>query len=115
MSVVDDYIAGYEEPVASRLRELLAVVRAAAPGASEVIAWGMPTFKIGGKNVVHFARHARHIGLYPSPRPIEEFADELSGYKTSKGAIQLPDDRPLPLDLVRRIVESQVARFAPSA
>lgn len=108
---IDDYIAEQPEPVAERLRDLVTVIRDQAPMAQERISWGMPTFKINGKNAVHVAAHAAHIGLYPGPEAIVEFSAELGEFKTSKGAIQLPLEGSLPLDLVRRIVAYQVLRL----
>ena len=68
----------------------------------------MPTFALHG-NLVHFAAHKHHIGFYPTPSAIEAFKRELSGYETSKGAVQFPMDRPLPLALISRIVQYRVS------
>ena len=68
----------------------------------------MPTFYLKG-NLVHFAAFARHIGFYPVPSGIEAFKTELAAYKQGKGSVQFPLDEPLPLDLVRRIVEYRVS------
>jgi uncharacterized protein YdhG (YjbR/CyaY superfamily) len=67
----------------------------------------MPTFKLNG-NLVHFAAYKNHIGFYPAPSGIEAFKRELSPYKWSKGAVQFPLDRPIPLDLVKKIVVFRV-------
>jgi uncharacterized protein YdhG (YjbR/CyaY superfamily) len=104
---IDQYIAGFEEPVRGRLRELRATIRTAAPEATERISYRMPTFYLNG-NLVHFAAFDRHIGFYPAPSGIEAFADELKPYKSSKGAVQLPHDLPLPLGLVARMVRFRV-------
>ena len=74
----------------------------AIPDAEERLSWGMPTFW-KGRNIIHFAPAKKHIGLYPGPEAIEAFADKLVEYKTSKGAIQLPSDKDLPLELVADI------------
>jgi len=71
----------------------------------ECVLWGMPTFRLsGGGNIIQIAAFKNHIGLYPEPEAIEAFKAELSGFPTSKGAIQLPLDRPLPLDLIHKII-----------
>lgn len=104
---VDAYLAGFPPEVRARLDAMRATIRAAAPAATERIAYGMPTYR-GRKNLVHFAGFATHVGFYPTPAGIEAFAAELADYATSKGAIRLPHDRPLPLDLVTRITAFRV-------
>ncbi len=101
-TTIDEYIAMFPPEIQARLNEMRAVIRAAAPQASEKISYQMPTFYLKG-NLVHFAVHKTHLGFYPTPSGIEHFKDELSGYEYSKGAIRFPLDRPTPLDLVRRI------------
>ncbi len=88
-----------------RLRE---TIRRAAPDATEAISYLMPTFKYRGRNLVHFAGYERHIGFYPGGI-IDRWRDELSGFKTGRGSVQFPHDRPLPLALVRRIVRARIA------
>jgi uncharacterized protein YdhG (YjbR/CyaY superfamily)/predicted GIY-YIG superfamily endonuclease len=105
---IDDYIAQFPADVQNKLNELRCVINKAAPNAAEKISYGMPTFYLH-KNLVHFAAFKKHIGFYPSPSGIEAFKDELSIYKTSKGTVQFPLDKPLPLDLITRIVEFRVA------
>lgn len=104
---IDEYIAVFPADIQQKLRELRAAIAAEAPGASEKISYAMPTFYLHG-NLVHFAAHKQHIGFYPAPTGIEKFAQELSAFKHSKGAVQFPLDQPLPLDLVRRIVRYRV-------
>ncbi len=105
---IDDYIASFPEEIQAILQEVRATIHAAAPTATEKISYQMPTFFQNG-NVVHFAAFKNHIGFYPAPRGIEAFADELSIYKGAKGSVQFPLDKPMPLDLIRRIVEFRVA------
>ena len=105
---IDDYIASFPPDIQERLHAMRATIRAAAPEAEERIAYQMPTFWQGG-NLVHFAAFKNHIGFYPTPSGIEAFAADLARYPGSKGAIRFPLDEPLPLDLVRRIVEHRVA------
>ncbi len=110
-SDVAAYLDAQPEPARSRLAALAALLRAEAPGATERMAYAMPTWH-QGENLVHLAGYARHVGLYPGPAAIEHFAAALEGFTTSKGAIQLPHDRELPLDLVRQIVRWRVAAAA---
>ena len=106
-TTIDDYIATFSPEEQAILQQMRQIIHEAAPEAEEAISYGMPTFKLHG-NLVHFAAYKHHIGFYPTPSPIETFADELTPYKVSKGAIQFPKDQPLPLDLIRRIVENRV-------
>jgi uncharacterized protein YdhG (YjbR/CyaY superfamily) len=91
------------------LQELRALIRAAAPEATETISYAIPTFDLGGRHLVHFAGYAKHIGFYPVPSGMEAFKEELTPYRSGKGSAQFPLGKPLPTDLVRRIVEFRVA------
>jgi uncharacterized protein YdhG (YjbR/CyaY superfamily) len=104
---IDEYIADFPEDVRKKLEKLRKVIQAAAPRAEEAIAWGMPTFRLNG-NLVHFAAFRDHISLFPSSSPIPVFKKELAPYKVSKGTIQFPLDRPIPFDLVKKIVKFRV-------
>ena len=105
---IDEYIATFPDEVQKMLQELRAAVRAAAPDAVEKISYQMPAFAYHG-NLVYFAAFKNHIGFYPAPRGIEAFAQELSLYDGSKGAIRFPIDKPLPLELIGRIVQFRAA------
>ena len=105
---VDEYIAAFPEETQKILEELRAVIKAVVPEAKEKISYQMPTFDLNG-NLVHFAVFKNHIGFYPTPSGIEAFKQELSGYAGAKGSVQFPINQPLPLDLIRRIVEYRVA------
>jgi uncharacterized protein YdhG (YjbR/CyaY superfamily) len=104
---IDEYIATFPKNVQNILQELRRVIRDSAPEAKEAISYQMPTFKLNG-NLVHFAAHKNHIGFYPTPSAIVAFKKELSPFKTSKGAIQFPLDKPIPFDLVEKIVKFRV-------
>lgn len=104
---IDGYIAGFPPPVQVILERLRQTICKAAPQATEKISYQMPTFYLNG-NLVHFAAYKNHIGFYPTPSGISVFLDELKAYKTSKGAVQFPLDKPLPLELVKRMVEFRV-------
>jgi len=108
IDTIDDYIGQFPPETQERLEVLRNTIRDAAPDAAEKISWRMPTFTLNG-NLVHFAAHKNHIGLYPGPDAIEAFADKLTGFESSKGAIQLPNSKPLPLELVREIVMFRVS------
>ena len=106
-STIDEYIALYPEPVQTLLRTIRETIHKAAPEAVEKISWQMPTF-YQGKNLIHFAAAKHHIGLYPGAEAMEVFAPKLTDYKTSKGAIQLPLDKPVPHTLIAEIVKFRV-------
>lgn len=106
-AAVDEFIAGYPPAVRRLLTEMRRVIRENAPGAAEKIAYGIPTFTLNG-NLVHFSGYERHIGFYPGPEAIGAFEGELSEYKRAKGSVQFPIDRPLPWDLIARIVRFRV-------
>jgi len=100
---IDEYITTFPPEIQEKLRGIRAVIRRAAPDAEEAIRYGMPTFRLGGSNLVHFAAFRDHLGFFPTPSGVEKFRKELSSYRTSKGTIQFPLDKPVPNDLVERI------------
>lgn len=99
---IQEYIDSQEVNVRERLNAIYETIRSAIPDAEERISWGMPTFW-KGRNIIHFAPAKKHIGLYPGPEAVEAFREQLKDYKTSKGAIQLPNNKELPLSLVAEI------------
>ena len=101
---IDEYIRGFPKDVQDKLQKLRHVIRKAAPDAQERISYRIPAFYLNG-NLVYFAAYAKHIGFYPTASGIASFTKELSAYKSSKGAVQFPMDKPLPLDLVKKITE----------
>lgn len=104
---VDEYIAQYPPEVQTRLQAVRRTVANAAPGATERISYGMPGVFLR-RNIVYFAAFENHIGFFPGTEPLEVFADDLAGYKTSKGGVQFPHDRRLPLGLITKIVKFRV-------
>jgi uncharacterized protein YdhG (YjbR/CyaY superfamily) len=100
---IDDYIAGFPKDIQEILEKIRSTIQKAAPEAKEKISYGMPTFALEG-NLVHFAAFKKHIGFYPVPSGIEKFKKELSKYKGAKGSVQFPMDKPIPYDLIRKIV-----------
>ena len=106
-SSIDEYIRSFPGGVQKPLNELRALIRQTAPDAQEKIAYRMPTFYLNG-NLVHFAAHSKHIGLYPTPSAITKFKRELSRYVSAKGSVQFPLDQALPAKLIRKIVKYRV-------
>jgi uncharacterized protein YdhG (YjbR/CyaY superfamily) len=104
---IDEYIAGFPPDVQRILQQIRSVIRAAAPDAIEAIKYQIPTFVLH-ENLVHFAGFQTHIGFYPTPSAIEAFGSELAGYKSAKGSVQFPLDQPVPVGLIRRMVEFRV-------
>lgn len=104
---IDEYISICPSDIRKILEELRGVIRTSAPNAREVISYNMPAFR-QNKVLVYFAASKNHIGFYPTTSPIVVFEKELKDYKTSKGAIQFPLDKPFPFDLVKKIVEYRV-------
>lgn len=105
---IDEYIAQCPPELQNTLQQLRKVIKRAAPEAEEKISWQMPTFYLHG-NLVHFAAHKHHIGFYPAPTGIETFKQRLAQYKSSKGAVQFPIDKPLPFELIEEMVAFRAA------
>lgn len=101
-TTIAEYITAQPQEIQPRLQEVYATLKKALPDATEKISWQMPTFW-KGQNLIHFAAFKSHIGLYPGGEATTLFAEKLSAYKTSKGGIQLPNNKPLPLDLITEI------------
>ena len=104
----DDYIADFSEEVKESLEKIRKLVPKIAPNAEEAMIYGVPGFKLNGKNLVVYAAFKKHIGLYPEPEAIKKFKKELDGYETSKGAIKFPLDKALPIDLISKIIGYKV-------
>ena len=107
---IDEYISTCPVEFQDRLKELRELIKKNAPNATEKISWSMPTFYQKG-NLIHFFLYKHHIGLYPGAEAIEYFKEKLADYKTSKGAVQLPLDKPLPKDLIAKIVKYNVSKI----
>lgn len=106
-TTIDAYIAAYPEKVQAKLKEMRAIIKAAAADATEKISYGMPAFVLHG-NLVYFGASKNHLGFYPRTSVIVAFAEELTAYEQTKGSIHFPYDQPLPADLITRIVQSRV-------
>jgi len=105
---IDEYIAAFPKNVQDILQELRQVIRESAPKVEETISYGIPTFDLGGRHLVHFAAYKNHVGFYPTSSGIKAFKKELSPFETSKGTVQFPLDKPIPFDLVKKIVKFRV-------
>ena len=104
---VNEYFAALPASTKAVLGKMRATIKEVVPQAEEVISYNMPAFKQNGV-LVWYAAYKQHIGFYPTPGPIKTFAQELRQYKTSKGAIQFPIDKPIPGSLVKKIVSFRV-------
>ncbi|MEZ4774615.1 MAG: DUF1801 domain-containing protein [Bacteroidia bacterium] len=111
---IDTYISEFPEEIQVMLEQIRATIRKAAPEAEEAIKYAMPTFVLNG-NLVHFAAFKNHIGFYPVPSGIKAFEAELSVYKMGKGSVQFPLDKPMPLELIDKIVRFRVVENADKA
>ncbi len=108
MNGIDDYIKDFPEDVQILLQKVRATIKEKAPGAIEGMNYGMPSYKTNGRPLVYFAGYKNHIGFYATPTGHEKFAEELSKYKQGKGSVQFPMDKPIPFDLIGRIIEFRV-------
>lgn len=104
---VEEYIGTFPESVQEILEIIRQTIREAAPDASEVISYKMPAFKLDGI-LVWYGAFKNHIGFFPTAKALEVFQKELSGYKTSKGTVQFPLQKPMPLSLIKKIVKYRV-------
>ncbi len=104
---IDEHIHTFAPETQAILEKVRQTIKSVAPQATEAISYGIPTFRLNG-NLVHFAGYAHHVGFYPGSEAIEVFREEIKGYKTSRGTIQFPLDKPIPYDLIKKITEFRV-------
>lgn len=104
-SEVDTYLDQFTGELRVRLDVIRELIRSEAPDAQESLAYGLVGYKLNGKPLVYFGGFAHHIGFYATPNGHEAFAEDFSRYKQGKGSVQFPLDQPLPIDLVRRVVQ----------
>ena len=112
---IDEYLRPLSSEKRTALQKLRKDIRAAAPGAEEVISYGIPAFRLGGRLLVGFGAAAKHCAFYPGSHPIEAHRKELAAYDTSKGTIRFPPTRSLPATLVRKLVKTRIAEYAPKS
>ena len=108
MTAVDEYIAAQSPAIQEIFIKIRAIAKTHAPDAGEKISYGMPTFS-GNGVLFHIAAQKKHLGFYPTPEGISAFADALSGYKASKGAVQFPYNKPIPYELIEKIIIHRIA------
>lgn len=101
---IDEYISIQEEDIQQILHKVRDTIHAAIPEAEERISWSMPTFW-KKQNIIHFSAHKNHLGVYPGSEAIEHFSEQLVEYKSSKGAVQFPYNKPIPYELIAEIAK----------
>lgn len=107
---VDEYIASFPIETRPVLEEVREAILQAIPGAEEAISYDMPTFSLNGSYVIYFAGWKKHIALYPITQTMaEKLKDELAGYKGTKNSVHFPLNKPMPVDLIARIVEVKLS------
>lgn len=104
-TTIDEYLQSQSEKTRTTLQSIRETISKEAPEAVEAISYGLPTFKLHGKNMIHFAAFKDHIGVYPTSSLLESQIPEVAEYRTGKGTLQFPLEKPLPLDLIKRIVQ----------
>ena len=110
---VDRYLAGFTGDLGERLQAMRAIVREIAPEAEESFSYGLVGYKLHGKPLVYFGGFPKHVGFYATPNGHDAFREEFAKYKQGKGSVQFPNDQPLPVNLIKRVVvyrKEQVAR-----
>ena len=108
IKTIDEYINTFPEETQDILGKIRAIIVTAAPESVEMISYQMPTFKLRGKNLVHFAAYKNHIGFYPTPTGTAKFSSEIAPYIHGKGSIQFPLTKPIPYGLIRKITKFRV-------
>jgi uncharacterized protein YdhG (YjbR/CyaY superfamily) len=112
IKTVNEYISGFPKSTQKILHQVRRTILEVAPDAVEVMSYGIPTFDLNKKHLIHFAGYEHHIGLYPGPQALEFFQDEIKSYKTSKGTVQFPIDKPMPIELIQKITKFRVDQIA---
>lgn len=102
---IDEYITSSPLEVRDRLNQIRQVVKEVASEATEKLSYRMPYFSLNGRLLYFAAQCEHHIGFYPMKSALRQFREELSEYETSAGTVRFPFDKPLPLELIRKIVK----------
>jgi len=110
---VDDYLAHVSPEERAALQKLREAIKSVAPDAEECISYDIPGFRLGSKLLVSFGAAKKHCAFYPGAHPVRTHKDELKAYDSEKGTIRFQPDRPLPATLVRKLVKTRIAQFAP--
>jgi uncharacterized protein YdhG (YjbR/CyaY superfamily) len=112
---IDEYIEGFPTKVQAILNKIRATIKKAAPGSKEAMKYQIPTFINANGNLVHFAAYKSHIGFYPAPSGIDKFKEELSAYRTGRGTLQFPLDKPIPYGLITKVVKFRIKETSDKA
>jgi uncharacterized protein YdhG (YjbR/CyaY superfamily) len=113
---IDEYNSQFPGETQKYLEQIRAAIKRIVPDAEEAISYGIPAFNLNGRYLVYFAGYKKHVSIYPVPSGVKKFEKQFSAYKTSgKGTIQFPLDKPLPVDLIKKIVEYLVKKNAEKA
>ncbi|NTV31043.1 DUF1801 domain-containing protein [candidate division WWE3 bacterium] len=110
-TTIDAYIAGCTPEAQKILKHIRQIVHQEQPDAVESISYQMPAFKLHNKPLIYFAAFTHHIGVYPTPGPIEELSDELKQYQTGKGTLQFPLDQPIPYDVIKKLITYRATKI----
>ena len=102
---IDEYIAAFPSEVQVILEKIRITIKNAAPGAEESISYKIPTFRLGGRLLIYFAAYRKHICLYPAPIRDPDFKEDLSAYESGQSTVKFPLDKPIPFDLIGKIVK----------
>lgn len=105
---VEGYISDFPKELQDRMERVSKAIKSVAPKSSEAISYGIPVFKLEKTHLIYFAAFKNHLSIYPAPRGTEEFGEELTKYKGGKGTVQFPNDKPLPIGLIKRIVKFRI-------
>ncbi len=109
MTVIDDYLANIPAPQKAALEQIRTVVHDTAPGAEEVISYGMPGFKYKGKYLMGFNAFKDHLSIFPTSEPVEVLQDKLTEFKQSKGTIQFTLEHPVPEPIIQELIRIRMA------
>ena len=109
MNTIDEYIKTFDPKIQKTLNEIRNFIKKEVPEATEKISYGMPTFYLNG-NLIHFAAFKKHFSFFPSPSGIDAFERELSPYSTGKGTLRFPMDKPIPWDLIKKVIQFRVKK-----
>jgi len=104
---IDEYIAGFPKDVQEILQRVRSTIKEAAPEAEETISYQIPTFNLKGRYLIYFAGYKNHIGVYPAPHGDEELEAEMAAYRSGKGTVKFALDKPIPWNLISKIVKSR--------
>lgn len=109
-NTIDEYIAGFPEPTQKVLQKIRVTIKKAIPGSEEKISYAIPAFFLNEAHVIYFAGYKNHVSIYPAPRGAEEFKEELAMYKGGKGTVQFPLNKPIPYELITKIVKYKLLK-----